>query len=889
MRSTGDARSPRAQESPLSSRGIARADKTSSLLRAIGAKAFLAASIGVLLVGPARSDERMPSEFMPDVGRTHQFSRQSARIAPRHPRDAVLAIALPEPAEIQEKKAAAAKRIGPAEIGFGRTLPTAYEGDLDYLLTWAARADGGYIAVLEISSPRAQGMRAGIRALANGNVTFRFFGTQDTGGALPVFTPKSASALEDTDLYWSPTVEGELLGIEIYAQDWDAAASLELEIGRISHIFSLTSASSVSQGVCESAPAACGRASSCAQGATVRLSYVADDGMSYTCSGTVINDDREPSEKANNAFVYTAYHCISSQSVAESLEMQFHYADTSCTDTTLDSRHSRYYGGADLLEASLPEHDQSLVRLRKPINAEGVCFVGWDANRPAVNTAIVGVHHPDGGRKEWLAGQISAFESGPIMGGGTVEGARVELSEGRTEGGSSGSGLFSDNGGTQHLLGSLFGRDENNCAAKMYGVFSDFYPQVRSHLRGEDTPPPGADDHGDTWSVATAIAANSNTAGRLDPAYDIDYFTFTVDEDGDVTIESIGSVDTHGALYDSDGRELLRDDDGGDRYNFRLSMRLSAGTYYVSVGGYDRTVGDYELSVQYETDFPYAREVPLMVSADAIGRQGFLRIQNVSRDATSSLEITGVDVDGRVYGPVRYRLGSWQSAHFNSADIEKGNSAKGLDEGLGDGVGWWRLQIKASAQVFATSYVRTPDGFLTSIHDSAPAYSGEEEFAFLAPIFNPASNTDQRSYLWITNLSRQTNNITVRGVDDAGYLADGPVRFAIDGGVSVSVGSEELESGIPGIDSGAFGDGEGKWRLSVEAPHPIRVLALMATPQGHITNLSTLNALRPAADDQAETLRELSDLEILRDAFKRDQHGSAGHFPLLSPAALDRF
>ena len=49
--------------------------------------------------------------------------------------------------------------------------------------------------------------------------------------------------------------------------------------------------------------------------------------------------------------------------------------------------------------------------------------------------------------------------------------------------------------------------------------------------------------------------------------------------------------------------------------------------------------------------------------------------------------------------------------------------------------------------------------------------------------------------------------------------------------------AQALESG-EGL-SGGLGDGAGKWRLKVSADAPIEVMSLLASPTGHLTNLST--------------------------------------------------
>ena len=49
--------------------------------------------------------------------------------------------------------------------------------------------------------------------------------------------------------------------------------------------------------------------------------------------------------------------------------------------------------------------------------------------------------------------------------------------------------------------------------------------------------------------------------------------------------------------------------------------------------------------------------------------------------------------------------------------------------------------------------------------------------------------------------------------------------------------AQELEEGGGGI-RGRFGDGAGKWRLTVSADQPLQVMSLMQSATGHLTNLS---------------------------------------------------
>ena len=51
--------------------------------------------------------------------------------------------------------------------------------------------------------------------------------------------------------------------------------------------------------------------------------------------------------------------------------------------------------------------------------------------------------------------------------------------------------------------------------------------------------------------------------------------------------------------------------------------------------------------------------------------------------------------------------------------------------------------------------------------------------------------------------------------------------------------SQQLEAGAEDF-TGSFGDGTGKWKLSVQADVPIRVMSFLASSTGHITNVSTM-------------------------------------------------
>ena len=226
-------------------------------------------------------------------------------------------------------------------------------------------------------------------------------------------------------------------------------------------------------------------------------------------------------------------------------------------------------------------------------------------------------------------------------------------------------------------------------------------------------------------------------------------------------------------------------------------------------------------------------------ASETSGREGFLRVVNHSSQA-GTVRIEAVDDAGTPAGPADLEIGPMQAIHLNSGDLEGGNAGKGLAEGLGPGRGDWRLSLTSALDVEALSYVRTDDGFVTSMHDTLAEREGTLQAAFL----NPGSNYRQESLLRLVNPEAEDAAVRITGTDDAGQ-ASGEVTVDLPKGAARTYTAAELEGGAaPGL-SGALGDGQGKWRLRIESEAGIVAMSLLATPTGHLTNLS---APPPAAD-----------------------------------------
>ena len=253
------------------------------------------------------------------------------------------------------------------------------------------------------------------------------------------------------------------------------------------------------------------------------------------------------------------------------------------------------------------------------------------------------------------------------------------------------------------------------------------------------------------------------------------------------------------------------------------------------------------------------KRVPLFPSA-ASWAIGFVRVINHS-DISGTVSVEAVDERGDRRGPESLTIHAGQALHFNAGDLEQGNPVKGL-RGVGEAVGDWRLVLRSELDIEVLGYARTPDGFVTSLHDLAPRV----ETAFgdsVVPIFNPGSNLRQVSRLRLINPTGWDRQASVWAQDDTG---DGswsepmtPARRTLDlTAAQLESGSAEARRGVDllgnvareagryraathndGIpDFDGIGDGAGKWRLNIRAPGQ-RVMSLLRSPTGHLANIST--------------------------------------------------
>lgn len=321
--------------------------------------------------------------------------------------------------------------------------------------------------------------------------------------------------------------------------------------------------------------------------------------------------------------------------------------------------------------------------------------------------------------------------------------------------------------------------------------------------------------------------------------------------------QNINIVPGHGALSLAEDGSLTYQPDAG----FTGTDRF----VYAACHFYACRYGEAFLSVADELDAG-DRYLWLFPPARNQAQQGFVRLTN-KEVRSGPVQVWGIDATGRrSAGTLTLTLAPHESRQFNSQDAEWGNAGKGLDGALGSGSGNWTLVVRSGLELETMAYIRTPDGFLTSMHDRV-AGDGVD---WVVPVFNPAQNVDQVSWLRLVNTRLEPVGIQIRGVDDAGRPGEDSVVLTLPARAARELSAADLESGDAEGLAGKLGDGEGKWRLSVSATGRISVQSLLADPRGYLTNLSTLAdpgtprtlwRVTPAANLQQQGFIRITNLE----------------------------
>lgn len=342
--------------------------------------------------------------------------------------------------------------------------------------------DGRLLWRAELHSPGARTMEvafATLRLTPGAEVFVRSADSSVSRGPL-----RAGDALPD-ERYFSAFVPGDRLIIEL-AMTPAAAATTKVQVASLVHgyrdIFGRDR--STKSGSCN-VDTACPLGNSWRdQIDSVGHYTFQKDGSSAVCSGQLIANaagDTTPN-------FLTANHCISSAAVASTVVVYWNFQSPTCrtpgstaSGTPLSNSIATHtQSGAQMLATYAPS-DFTLLRLNAAVPAaSGPYWSGWDRSG-GVPTYGVSIHHPAGDEKrisdtiQPLA--LAAYLEPPNSGSTHLRVA--SWTNGTTEGGSSGSGLWDQN---RRLVGQLHGG-----FAACGNSLSDYYGRLSVSWNGGGT------------------------------------------------------------------------------------------------------------------------------------------------------------------------------------------------------------------------------------------------------------------------------------------------------------------------------------------------------------------------------------------------------------------
>jgi lysyl endopeptidase len=326
-------------------------------------------------------------------------------------------------------------------------------------LTWLPDGLGGAVARFDVTSAEAKAIRLGfnVGSIPRGAM-IRFVGNAENNR---VFAVSGADIVGTEDgEYWSPIVMGDTISVEIQLRSLRDRNALELEVFGASHLFAnpaqndndLLKATKAGSGSCEVNVACSSDSAAKAVAAAVMRLVFTKGGDSFLCTGTLLNDTDTTTTRP---FIYSAHHCIGTRRVARTLQTFWNYQSSTCGGTT--SGPSTTLAGGAFLRATDFNSDITLMEMKEP-PPNGALFAGWDASKLANNSSVVGIHHPAGDIKKISLGTMTD-NNVQSFGGRTSPYYEVVWNSGVTEGGSSGSAIFtkSATSGSYQLRGGLLG------------------------------------------------------------------------------------------------------------------------------------------------------------------------------------------------------------------------------------------------------------------------------------------------------------------------------------------------------------------------------------------------------------------------------------------------
>jgi lysyl endopeptidase len=403
--------------------------------------------------------------------------------------------------------------------------------------SWYDVAGGGRLWVADIASTDALGLRLHFQNvhLPAGSELAIYAPDGAAAGVAksgnPRFDPErnvefhSATAEERAE-FWTGSFFGERARIE-YRAPAGAGDALPFAVDNLQHYYLDPVAKVARQLVGKDDAGSCENDVTCypewsdLSHAIGGIDFV-EGGGSFFCTGQLLNDNAQDF----TPYFLTANHCIDSNAGASSAEFFWFYQTSSCNGNPPSTNSVPRSSGAALVSTS-PVSDYTLLMVLGAL-PDNLFWAGWTGKAVPDGTDAVAIHHPAGDFKRISFGfkeeNSACYE---FQGTRGLQLVRTTWTDGVTEGGSSGSGIFRAD--TQQLYGQLF-FGPSSCAASSadrfdcYGSFLSTYPKIKKVLVA------GSDDNSeqnDSCAKARIVKAGTQN-GRIVKVVDSDWYRVLV-------------------------------------------------------------------------------------------------------------------------------------------------------------------------------------------------------------------------------------------------------------------------------------------------------------------------------------------------------------------------
>ncbi len=519
-----------------------------------------------------------------------------------------LAAALPAPIEMalpplgEAEKAAAAVNTSAPVVGVHRRLSAPAAG------AWEGMPYGRQLWRLALRSPGAEAFRIHFTDFAVGGG--RVWIHDNRPGGPQVFGPYTGGGIYGDEDFWSDVIFSESVVIEYEpAGPVTGMEAAPFRIGEIAHLWDGLRPPVEQAASCHNDVTCFSEWADSAKG-VARIVFE-KEGSSFLCSGSLL----QTRNRTGSPYFLTAAHCMDNDTVARTVQAFWFYQTAACNGPAPSAAASPRTLGARFMAGKTMQEGDSTLLLLAAAPPSGAVFLGFDPNDPSIGSAMVGIHHPKGDYKRISLGARAADGS---LGLPPQLFYRVQWNQGATEGGSSGSPIFSRPGVVVGQLshGARVPSGRTACDVErtdFYGRLSVSYSTLQQFLEertpggttGGGTPPPPP-PAGNPTVLSSGAASNFSLAAVTSatlqrPGYqitvpqnatrlEVKLVTTTAGMDMDLYVRFGQEAGITNGTVDADFRSEGNSGNETIVITSQSSPTLRAGTYFINLAMYTTNV-----------------------------------------------------------------------------------------------------------------------------------------------------------------------------------------------------------------------------------------------------------------------------------------------------------